>query len=62
MVDYLQFEVPTGLNTAGDYQPDAMIAFRYEGVWIGFALFNHIQPYALLRRSEQARGVHIYRG
>ena len=28
---------PTGLNTTGAFQPDALVVFRYEGVWIGFA-------------------------
>ena len=34
--------VPTGLNTStGNYQPDAMVVFKYEGVWLGFAnVFN----------------------
>ena len=39
--------VPTGLNTSsGNYQPDAMVVFQYEGVWIGFAnVFNPMSYY-----------------
>ena len=39
--------VPTGLNTSsGNYQPDAMVVFQYEGVWIGFAnVFNPMNYY-----------------
>jgi hypothetical protein len=38
---------PTGLNTTGNYQPDALVAFRYEGVWLGFAnVFNPTAYYS----------------
>lgn len=37
---------PTGLNSSGDFQPDALVAFRYEGIWLGFAnVFNPINYY-----------------
>merc|ERR1712151_1428129 len=33
--------MPTGLNTSHGYQPDAMVAFKYAGIWLGFAnVFN----------------------
>jgi hypothetical protein len=29
--------VPTGLNSSEWYQPDALVSFEYEGVYLGFA-------------------------
>ena len=38
--------IPTGLNTSTEfYQPDALVAFRYGNVWLGFAnVFNPSGP------------------
>eukprot|EP01047_Picozoa_sp_COSAG01_P129558 COSAG01_NODE_59027_length_302_cov_1.270936_1_plen_53_part_10 len=29
--------VPTGLNTSEFYQPDALVSFAYEGIYLGFS-------------------------
>lgn len=38
--NWSQFE-PSGLNSSNDYQPDALVVFRYAGIYLGFAnIFN----------------------
>jgi hypothetical protein len=48
--------MPTGLNSSAQYQPDGLLVFPYEGIYIGIGnVFN--RAHSAAARHSGSRGV-----